>query len=316
MPSPHTSLGLALTAATVASLFLGYFRARRLRAFPAHGYLGWLALLSAEALLFARIEPVATYFTPIAWSAYILIADAAVLATTNRSRLNDAPIVVARLALLSIPLWLIFEAYNLRLQNWTYVGVPRPWPAAVLGYAWSFATITPAIFETADLVQAVLPASHAATSAEPEPAPDSTRKISTAIEFGLMISGAACLLVPLLVPRQIAAYLFALVWIGFLLLLDPLNRRLGLPSFIGDLAEGMPRRFYGFLLAGWICGCLWEFWNYWAAAKWLYTFPIFQRWKIFEMPAPGFLGFLPFALECFVMYVTAAWLLGWIKRVK
>ena len=131
-----------------------------------------------------------------------------------------------------------------------------------------------------------------------------------------MISGAACLLVPLLVPRHLAAYLFALVWIGFLLLLDPLNHRLGLPSFIGDQAEGMRRRLYGFLLAGWICGCLWEFWNYWAAAKWLYTFPMFQRWKIFEMPAPGFLGFLPFALQCFVMYVSAAWLLGWIKRVK
>ncbi len=41
-----------------------------------------------------------------------------------------------------------------------------------------------------------------------------------------------------------------------------------------------------------------------------------QDWKIFEMPAPGYLGFLPFALECFVMYVTAAWLAGWLKRVK
>jgi hypothetical protein len=30
--------------------------------------------------------------------------------------------------------------------------------------------------------------------------------------------------------------------------------------------------------------------------------------KIFEMPAPGYLGFLPFAVECFVMYVTASWL--------
>src|ERR1700730_17287945 len=125
MPNSRTTLGLALTAAIVASLLLGHFRARRLRAFPAHGWLGGLALLSAEALLFARIEPVVTYFTPIAWSSYILIADAAVLALTNRSRLNDAPIVVARLASLSIPLWLIFEAYNLRLQNWTYVGVPR-----------------------------------------------------------------------------------------------------------------------------------------------------------------------------------------------
>ena len=314
MLSASTTLGLALTAATVALLFLRYFRARRLRAFPAYGWLGWLALLSAEVLLFARVEPVATYFTPIAWSSYILIADAAVLAVTNRSRLNDAPIVVARLALLSIPLWLIFEAYNLRLQNWTYVGLPRAWPTALFGYAWSFATITPAVFETSDLVQAVLPAP--SPRPLPEPAQDSSRKISPTAEFILMISGAACLLIPLLVPRHLAAYLFALVWIGFLLLLDPLNYRLGLPSFIGDLAEGMRRRFYGFLFAGWVCGCLWEFWNYWATAKWLYTFPMFQRWKIFEMPAPGFLGFLPFALECFVMYVTAAWLLGWIKRVK
>jgi len=314
MPNARTTLGLALTAATVALLFLGYFRSRRLRAFPVHGWLGWLALLSAELLLFARIEPVATYFTPIAWSSYILIADAAVLALTNRSRLNDAPIVVARLALLSIPLWLIFEAYNLRLQNWTYVGVPRTWPAALFGYAWSFATITPAVFETADLVQAVLPPSPASPSLEA--APDSSRNISRAAESVLMISGAACLLIPLLVPQHFAAYLFALIWIGFLLLLDPLNHRLGLPSFIGDLDEGMRRRLYGFLLAGWICGWLWEFWNDWAAAKWLYTFPMFQRWKIFEMPAPGFLGFLPFALDCFVMYVTAAWLLGWVKRVK
>lgn len=314
MPNARTTLGLAVTAATVALLFLGYFRSRRLRAFPVHGWLGWLALLSAELLLFVRIEPVATYFTPIAWSSYILIADAAVLALTNRSRLNDAPIVVARLALLSIPLWLIFEAYNLRLQNWTYVGVPRTWPAALLGYAWSFATITPAVFETADLVQAVLPASPSSPSLEA--APDSSRNISRAAESVLMISGAACLLIPLLVPQHLAAYLFALVWIGFLLLLDPLNHRLGLPSFIGDLAEGMRRRFYGFLLAGWICGWLWEFWNNWALAKWHYTFPMFQQLKIFEMPAPGFLGFLPFALECFVMYVTAAWLVGWVKRVK
>ena len=313
MLDTHTILGLALTAATVASVLLGYFRARRFRPFPAYGWLGWLALLCAEALLVARVAPVATYFTPIAWSSYILIADAAVLALSNRSRLNDAPIVVARLAFLSIPLWLIFEAYNLRLQNWTYIGLPRAWPCAFFGYAWSFATITPAIFETADLVQAILPAPSAAPLPESAPHP---RKIPRAAEFIAMISGAACLLVPLLVPPHLAAYLFALVWIGFLLLLDPLHHRLGLPSFIGDLAAGTPRRLYGFLLAGWICGFLWEFWNYWASAKWLYIFPMFQRWKIFEMPAPGFLGFLPFALECFVMYVSAAWLLGWIKRVK
>ena len=45
----------------------------------------------------------------------------------------------------------------MRLRNWTYVGVPHEWAAALLGYGWSFATILPAIFETSDLVQALLP---------------------------------------------------------------------------------------------------------------------------------------------------------------
>lgn len=299
-----TSIGIAITAATVATLVIGFFRARRRRVFPVHGWLGLVALAAAEWLMFRRVEPVATYFTPIAWSAYILIADATVLALTSRSRLNDAPIVLARMAFLSIPLWLIFEAYNLRLQNWTYVGMPPSW-RAFLGYAWSFATITPAIFETADLVQALLP-----------PMPAKPWKIPFGFENALIVIGTGCLAIPIVIPRQLAAYLFVLVWIGFILLLDPVNRRLGLPSFLGDLSEGFPRRLCGFLLAGWICGWLWEFWNYWAAAKWLYIFPMFQDIKIFEMPAPGFLGFLPFALECFVMYVTASWLAGWLKRVK
>jgi len=226
-----TSLGLGITAATLALLVAGYFRSRKRRAFPGYGWLGLIALAGAEVLMFRGIEPVATYFTPIAWSAYILVADAAVLSLTNRSRLNDAPVVVARLALLSIPLWLIFEAYNLRLQNWTYVGVPTPLWESMLGYGWSFATITPAIFETSDLVQGILP-----------PLPSVGWTIPRAAENVLIGCGALFLALPLILPRRIAAYLFALVWVGFLLLLDPINRRLRLPSFSGifqrDFAGG------------------------------------------------------------------------------
>jgi hypothetical protein len=299
------ALGIGITAATAAALIAGFFRSRRRHSFPAHGWLGIVTLVAAEWLMFRGAEPVATYFTPIAWSAYILIADAAVLALTARSRLHDAPLTVARMALLSIPLWSIFEAYNLRLRMWTYVGVPRGWAGALAVYGWSFATITPAIFETSDLVQAMLP-----------PLPGETWRIRPAIEAAIMILGAACLIIPLVVPQRIAAYLFLLLWVGVLLLLDPVNRRLGLPSFLGDLSEGFRRRLYGFVAAGWICGWLWEFWNNWAAAKWRDTFPIFERWKIFQIPAPGYLGFPPFALECFVVYVTSAWLVGWLKRVK
>ena len=135
-PQLRTGIGIAVTGVTVAALVIGFFRQRRRFRFPPHGWLGLVALAGAEWMLFHHVEPVPTYFTPIAWSAYLLIVDAAVLALTGRSRLHDAPIIFLRMALLSIPLWLIFEAYNLRLRNWTYVGVPHEWAAALLGYGW------------------------------------------------------------------------------------------------------------------------------------------------------------------------------------
>ncbi len=285
--------GVVITFATITLLVAEYFHHRR-APYPLYGWLGLACLVGAEWLMFNGVQPVATFFTPIAWSAYILIVDAAVFSITNRSRLRGAPLALLRMAALSIPLWLVFEAYNLRLRNWTYEGVPPFWPGGMIGYAWSFATITPAIFETADLIQAFLPLREG-----------KHKEISRRAQRGWMIAGAVCLIVPLVLPRHIAAYLFALVWIGFLFLLDPLNYRAGLPSFLGDFSEGLHTRFWSFLASGWVCGWLWEFWNYWAAAKWKYIFPIFQHVKIFEMPAPGFLGFLPFALECFVMYVAA-----------
>jgi len=290
-------LGLALTFANIALLVIEFLRHRR-APLARYGWAGLVALVLAEWLMSRGVEPVATFFTPIAWTCYILLADAAVLAITGHSRLHDEPRRYALVALLSIPLWLVFEAYNLRLENWTYVGVPTG-AAGLLGYGWSFATITPGIFETADLIEALgwfKPARPVL--------------FSPTAERGISLFGLVCLVLPLALPRHTAAYLFALVWIGFGFLLDPLNHRLRLPSLLGDLATGRRGRLYSLLISGWVCGWLWEFWNYWAAAKWHYIFPLAQRWKIFEMPAPGYLGFLAFALECFAMYVTASWLMG------
>jgi hypothetical protein len=296
-------VGVGFTLLTVLAMVAGYFHEPHRRPFPNYGWLGIVSLAGAELLMFRGVQPFATYFTPIAWSSYILIVDAAVFSITGRSRLRDAPVTFARMAFLSIPLWLIFEAYNLRLQNWNYAGVPPGWVSVVFGYCWSFATITPAIFETADFAQAVLP-----------PLRVEPWKVPPKVDWVFIAIGCIFLIVPVAIPAQMGAYLFVLIWLGFIFLLDPINRRLGLPSFLSDLAEGFRRRLYGFLASGWICGWLWEFWNNWALGKWHYTFPMFQQWKIFQMPAPGYLGFLPFALEVFTMYVTASWLAGWRRR--
>ena len=299
-----TVVGIVITTLTAAVLVMEFLRQKR-TPLARYGWFGLVVLLIAELLMLRGVQPLATYFTPIAWTAYLMVVDAGVWSVTGHSRLRDDPSAFVLTAVLSVPLWLIFEAYNLRLENWTYVGLPMSWGWAALGYIWSFATITPAIFETADLVEAYGWFK-----------PARPLSFSPAAERGMVAFGAACLLAPVLLPQHVARYLFVLVWLGFVFLLDPINHWLGSPSLLGDFAAGRPSRFYSLFISGWVCGWFWEFWNYWAAAKWHYVFPMFQQWKIFEMPVPGYLGFLPFALECFVMYVTAGRALGLIKAPK
>ena len=80
-------LGVIITVATLTILIAEFIRKRR-RPMPAYGWMGIVALASAEWLMFRGYAPVAACFSPIAWSSYILIVDAAVFAVGGRSRLQ------------------------------------------------------------------------------------------------------------------------------------------------------------------------------------------------------------------------------------
>jgi hypothetical protein len=197
------------------------------------------------------------------------------------------------------------------LQNWRYVGLPENFALRMFGYAWSFATIWPAIFEGAELI-AVWRARRSTRSpraihAGPEPverrADSSAVRVVSAVPATSIALGALMLASPFLVPPDWARYLAAPVWLGFIFLLDPINARLGGESLLADWRAGSIDRLLNLTLSGFLCGVLWEFWNYWSGAKWHYTVPIMENLKIFEMPLPGYFGFPPFALECFTMYV-------------
>ena len=293
MNSAHVPVGIALVGVTIGFLGLKYFSRAKMDRFRLWGWAGLVMLALFEVLLFLRVGWVSVYFTPLCWTAYLLLADAAVYSLKRTSRLSDSPRDFLVLALASIPLWLIFEAYNLRMQNWTYVGLPSNPILRNFGYAWSFATIWPAIFETADLLQAMGLFSRPVHPHAP---------FSHVYRTTLAIMGVLFLAVPVLVPVGIGQYLFAPIWAGFFLLLDPLNYAWGGRSLLHDWERGDSSLFWNLMAAGLVCGVFWEFWNYWAAAQWLYIFPILQGWKIFEMPLPGFLGFPAFAVECFVMF--------------
>ena len=262
-----------------------------------YGWLGLIWVLVAQILMFAKIEPVHRWFTPIVWTGYILFADALVLRLRGRSLVHDRPRELVMMAWLSVLFWLIFEIYNLRLANWYYVNVPQnPW-LRNLAYLWSFATIFPGLFLTSEWLAALLPI-------------DLIRRQLTPRRFGpwwnvSIVVGLVFLLVPPLLPYRISRFLFGLVWLGVIFFLDPINHKLGAPSLIAEWEEGRLGRTLALLAGGAACGLLWEFWNYWAGAKWIYAVPILGDIKLFEMPVVGFLGFPPFCLECFVLYQFA-----------
>lgn len=267
-----------------------------------YGWLGLVWVIIAQILMWAKIEPVYQWFTPIVWTGYILFGDALVLRQRGRSLLHDRLREFLVMLWLSVLFWLIFEVYNLRLANWYYVNVPEnPW-LRDLAYLWSFATIFPGLFVTSELVAALL---HI----------DLTRRWFAPLRFGpwwsvSLVVGLLFLAVPPLLTYRASRFLFGFVWLGVILFLDPINRWLGAPSLIAEWEAGRLGRTLALLVGGAACGVLWEFWNYWAGAKWVYAVPILGDIKLFEMPVIGFLGFPPFCLECFVLYQFARRVLG------
>jgi hypothetical protein len=258
-----------------------------------HGWLGLAIIAASEVLLFYGVPFVRTFFTPLAWTGYILFIDSLVYRNKGTSLLLKRPKEFVFLLPLSIIFWLIFEFYNLYLQNWHYVGLPGELPWRLFGYVWAFATIWPAILETAEALEGWKGISRRRMR---------PLRISRAHLVVSFVFGFFCLVIPFIVSSNVARYLAALVWVGFVFFLDPLNYRTGRNSLLRDLERGNPQVLCSLLLSGIICGFLWEFWNYWAEAKWHYTIPILGDIKIFEMPVLGYLGFPPFAVECYAMY--------------
>ena len=176
------------------------------------------------------------------------------------------------------------------IHFWYYINLPENRAIRFLEYARSFSTITPGILVTKDVLISFGMFKHTRCSQ----LRFSKKSLSVIIGTSLLLS-----IYPLVFPNK---HLFPLVWCSFIFLVDPIVYLLKGRSILGDLREGKPGTLLQLLLAGLVCGLLWEFWNYWAVAKWIYTVPYFPQFKLSEMPVVGFLGFPLFAVECYVLY--------------
>ncbi|MBI1737588.1 MAG: hypothetical protein HYR51_20645 [Candidatus Rokubacteria bacterium] len=274
----------------------------------AHGFVGLGVIAGAEVALFAGHPVVGRWFTPIVWTGYVLLLDAIVARLTGRSYLTTARAEGVLVAVTSIAGWWLFEWYNApRFWRggaelvglwWQYHGMEPNLLLRRVGYDWAFATIFPALFLTAAALRA-----RVFHDVRVRPWRPSERVLRAAVAIGAITA-----LVPLVI---VDVWLVPLVWTSWVLLLEPLNYRAGRPSWLADLARGDASTVLALLASGLVCGVLWEFWNYWAATRWTYTVPYPPALKLFEMPILGYLGFLPFALECYAMY---HWVRGRIVR--
>jgi hypothetical protein len=274
----------------------------------AHGWIGLGIIAAAEILLFAGQPVVAGWFTPIVWTGYVLFVDALAARLTGRSYLTTDRVDGVLVALASVLCWWLFELYNApRFWRggedavglwWRYHGLEPNLFLRRVGYDWAFATIFPAMFLTAAVLRAT---AFRRARVRPRRPPPGLLRLAIA-------AGVVGVVLPLVVISQ---WFVPLVWAGWVLLLEPLNYRRGLPSWLGDLAQGDASRLLALLGSGAICGVLWELWNYWAATRWTYTVPYLGGIKIFEMPVLGYLGFPPFALEAYAMY---RWMHGLLDR--
>ena len=104
-------------------------------------------MIVSEAATLARIEPFWSWNTPIAWTGFILFADGIVWRARGHSWIRSAPRRVRRLALAVDSAVARVRVLQPLHRELALRRPARESGAAHFGYAWSFATIWPAIFE-------------------------------------------------------------------------------------------------------------------------------------------------------------------------
>ena len=256
----------------------------------ARAWLGVVLLAVCWPLNWTLPGPRTAYlFFPL-WFGYILVVDALVQKRTGSSLWTRSSKEFALLFAVSAPVWWLFEVINWRTANWEYVG----------GHLFTrleyyllctlcFSVVMPAVFESAELVRSFGWVERFASG----------RRISSTppVRITMLLLGLLMLTALLLWPR----FFYPFVWISLLLILEPVNRWLGRRHFLENLQHGDWRGVISLSVGVLLCGFFWEMWNYYSFPKWIYHTPGTEFLRIFEMPLLGYGGYIPFALELYVL---------------
>ena len=266
--------------------------------YPVKGQLPWwgwaalLALLVCWCLAWTRFPWFAglqrhTFF-PL-WLSYIVVANALCFRQRGNCPMLEKPLFFLNLFPVSAVFWWYFEYLNQFVRNWYYTGVDYGPLAYSLHASISFATVLPAVYTTRVWISEMKWFRQRFSGFPPL-----RQAGSTALAWAVFLISCAGL-------AGVAVWtdeLFSLLWTAPVLILASLQRLAGQNCIFSSMADGDWQPVVSAAMAALFCGFLWEMWNYFSLAKWVYSVPYVHRFEIFEMPVLGYMGYLPFGLEC------------------
>ncbi len=242
---------------------------------------------------FQWLIPVQHHTFLLLWMGYIFLVNGLCLKRTGRSLLTDNPGRFTLLFPASAVFWWFFEYLNRFVQNWYYLNVSHFTAIEyILLATLSFSTVLPAVLSTTRLLLSFPIFQIGLQELKPFRIDNPKRLAWT----GLTVSAVGLSLIGVLPDL-----LFPLLWVSPLLIIVSLQFITGEKTIFSRLSDGDWRTIIPPALGALVCGFFWELWNWNSLAKWEYAIPYVHCCKVFEMPLLGYLGYLPFGLECMVV---------------
>jgi len=264
---------------------------------------------------------VSSNYTPLIWLSFLILLEGLLTRQAWKRDVVRGGCVRTRPWLFfvafvtSVTVWCGFDLINFYLlDSWVYIGLSEFLVERYVGYFIAFGAIGPAMFMMAHYFQRAGMQAWETRVRIP---------LSPGVAMVVVVIGSILAMMPLVFwqpmidarstpgmsePERLMIFVMnAAIWVAPLLILDPINVVLGRPSLLQDWGAGRWGRTVALSLAGLVCGFLWELWNYWATTKWVYQLEFLgplQDIRYFEMPLPGLLGFIPFALSYWVILQT------------
>jgi hypothetical protein len=259
--------------------------------FPVYGWAGLLLIIIFWTLNWS-LSGLRTHwgFFPM-WLGFCLAADALAYYRKGSSLISRNLKKYILLFIISVPVWWLFEFLNLFTSNWFYDG--KEYFSDVeyfLLSSLSFSTVMPAVFSAAEVASTFKWIKKIDIKLR-IPAEDNVVK-------GFLTAGVFMLLLLIILPE----YFYPFIWLSVYFIIEPVNYFTGRRNLFRhtDSRNWQPVLF---LWVGvMICAFFWEMWNYFSYPKWVYHLPGLNILHIFEMPLPGYLGYLPFSLELYAIY--------------